>query len=92
MQPQRLIFMVFQIITHGTDTQFHQRIGAGDQRRQEAGAAGAFVGLLHNVQGADRDIVLIVIKLYAAAAVDLQINKSRGEDGTAQITGVNSVR
>ena len=80
MQPQRLVRMFLQVFAHHAYALFHQVVAGGDQRGQIAGAAGAFIGLLHNLQRFNGDRVRRVVELHAAAAVKLDVDKTGGKD------------
>lgn len=82
MQAQRLVGMLLQILAHHADTLFHQVIAGGNERGQIAGAAGAFIRLLHNFQRFNGDRIRRVVELHAAAAVKLDVDKTGGKDRT----------
>ncbi len=85
MQAQRLIPVFVQVGLHHGDATLHHLIATGDQRRQITGAAGALVGALHDLQRLLANGLLGVVKLHAATAIELDIDKAGGQDGAAQI-------
>ena len=82
MQTQRLVRMFLQVFTHHAHALLHQIIAGGNQGGQIAGAAGAFIGFLHNFQRFNGHRVRRVVKLHAAAAVKLDVDKTGGKDCT----------
>ncbi len=79
MQTQCLIRVFCQVVTHDADALFHQLIAAGDECWQIAGAARFLVRFLHDFQRVDGDGVCGVVKLHAAAAVQLNVDKTGGD-------------
>jgi hypothetical protein len=84
MQAQRLVWMFRQVFSHHANTLFHQVIAAGNQGRQIAGAARFLVGFLHDFQRFNGDRVSGVVKLHAAAAVKLYVDKTGGDYCSAE--------
>lgn len=92
MQAQRLMRMFRQVLAHHAHALFHQIVAGGDQRRQIAGAARFFIRALHDFQRFNADGFRRIVKLHAAAAVELHINKTGGQYGTCQRTLLNARR
>ena len=81
VQAQRLVRVFSEILTHHAHALFHQLVAGGDKRRQEVCAARLFVGFLHNFQRFNGNRLGGIVELYAAAAVKLNVDKARGDNG-----------
>ncbi len=80
MQTQRLVGVFLQVFAHDADALLHQIIAGSNQRRQEVGAAGTLIRFLHNFQRFDGDRIRTIVELHAAAAVQLDVDETGGNN------------